>query len=152
MEPGVDLAELAPEVVDRLRSQWETARSPTTVRTAGAAPRGAWDRLRIEQVISNLLSNAIKYGAGSPIEIVVSVAGDVARLEVHDHGVGISADDQARLFNRFERVGSIKSFGGLGLGLYVARQIVSAHHGTIRVESEPSVGTTFVVELPRAAD
>jgi signal transduction histidine kinase len=107
--------------------------------------------VRLEQVVSNLLSNAIKYGSGHPIEVAVSRNTHTARLEVTDHGIGISADDQARLFNRFERAASIKSFGGLGLGLYVTRQIVTAHGGTIRVESQPGAGATFVVELPLEA-
>jgi signal transduction histidine kinase len=72
-------------------------------------------------------------------------------VTVRDHGIGISGEDQARIFNRFERAASIKSFGGLGLGLYITRRIVDAHGGAIQVESEPGEGTTFTVELPPAA-
>ena len=120
---------------------------------ADSPPCGRWDRLRLEQVFGNLLSNAIKYGGGHPIEVAVSRNGNghTAKLEVTDHGIGISAEDQARLFNRFERAVSIESFGGLGLGLYITRQIVTAHGGTIRVESQPGAGATFVVELPLEA-
>jgi signal transduction histidine kinase len=147
-ELGVDLGEVAREVVGRHRPQWEAACAPVTLSVDAPPPCGHWDRLRLEQVVGNLLSNAIKYGAGHPIEIAVSHNAHGARLVVADHGIGISADDQARLFNRFERAGSIKSFGGLGLGLYITRQIVTAHGGTIHVESQPGTGATFVVELP----
>jgi signal transduction histidine kinase len=146
--PGLDLAELIRSVVARHHAQWEAACSPVTVHVAGPAPSGSWDRTRIEQVVTNLLSNAIKYGSGHPIEVTISQDEQTARLAVRDQGIGISADDQARIFNRFERAGSIKSFGGMGLGLYITRQIVSSHGGTIRVESAPGAGSTFIVELP----
>jgi signal transduction histidine kinase len=149
-EPGVDLAELTREVVGRHRAHWEAASAPVTVRVEGPPPRGRWDRLRLEQVVGNLLSNAIKYGSGHPIEVVVSqdVNANLATLRIRDYGIGISAEDQARLFNRFERAASIRSFGGLGLGLYITRQIVTSHGGTLGVESEPGAGSTFIVELP----
>jgi signal transduction histidine kinase len=147
-ESGVDLGEVAREVVNRHRPQWEAASSPVALLVDSPAPCGQWDRVRLEQVVGNLLSNAIKYGAGHPIDVSVTRDENGARLVVRDYGIGISPDDQARLFNRFERAGSIKSFGGLGLGLYITRQIVTAHGGTIRVESEPGAGATFIVELP----
>jgi signal transduction histidine kinase len=148
IEPGVELVEVTRDVIERHRLQSEAARAPVTLQVDGAPPRGAWDRLRLERVASHLLSNAIRYGGGHPIEIAVSHDAHVARLTVRDYGIGISAEDRVRIFNRFERVGSIKSFGGLGLGLYVTRQIVVAHGGTIGVESQPGAGSTFIVELP----
>jgi signal transduction histidine kinase len=147
-EQCVDLGEVVREVVFRHRPQWEAACTPVVLSVDTPAPRGDWDRLRLEQVVSNLLSNAIKYGAGHAIEVAVTRSAHAARLVVRDHGIGISADDQARIFNRFERAASIRSFGGLGLGLYITRQIVTAHGGTIRVESQPGAGATFIVELP----
>jgi len=147
-EPGVDLGEVTREVVSRLRPQWEAAGMPVVLSIDAPAPRGPWDRVRLEQVVSNLLSNAIKFGGGHPIEVAVSRDARRARLLVSDHGIGISVEDQERIFNRFERASSIKSFGGLGLGLYITRQIVTAHGGTIHVESQPGAGATFIVELP----
>ncbi|AZZ36647.1 hypothetical protein CIK05_07540 [Bdellovibrio sp. qaytius] len=113
---------------------------------------GYWDAARIEQVLVNLVSNAMKFGAGEPIDVSTRIAsnsdGKFAVLKVKDQGMGISQEDQARLFNRFERAVSINSFGGLGLGLYISKQIATAHGGRIRVESEPGQGASFIVELP----
>jgi signal transduction histidine kinase len=68
---------------------------------------------------------------------------------VRDHGIGIDEEHHGRIFGRFERAVSARHYGGLGLGLHIARQIVEAHTGTIRVESKPGEGTLFVVDLPR---
>jgi len=113
--------------------------------------KGQWDWLRLEQVVTNLLSNALKYGGGYPVEVGVSAEEDRARLTVRDQGIGIPLKDQARIFNRLERAVSSRNYGGLGLGLWIARQIVEAHGGVIRVESEPGYGATFIVEVPFAA-
>jgi signal transduction histidine kinase len=110
---------------------------------------GRFDRSRVEQVVTNLLVNAAKFGQGKPVTLHVAPDGDRARLRVTDRGIGIAAEDQARVFERFERAVGAQHFGGLGLGLYIARQIVIAHGGEIRVESAPGTGTSFVVLLPR---
>ncbi|WP_234023397.1 sensor histidine kinase [Sorangium cellulosum] len=112
---------------------------------------GRWDPSRMEQVLLNLLSNAMKYGAGGPVHVVVRRQAERALLVVRDHGMGIAEADQARIFERFERAVSVRNFGGLGLGLYIVRWIVAAHGGTIRVESKPGAGATFIVELPLQA-
>jgi PAS domain S-box-containing protein len=109
---------------------------------------GMWDPSRLEQVLVNLLGNAAKYGAGKPIEISVEARGATARLAVRDHGIGIASADQKRIFDRFERAVSMKTFGGFGLGLFISSQIVKAHGGTLRVESTPGEGACFIVELP----
>lgn len=109
---------------------------------------GSWDPIRIEQVVTNLVSNAIKYGQGKPIRVCVSRRGDRASVEVEDRGLGISIEEQARIFERFERASSAKGIRGLGLGLYITRQIVEAHGGVIRFKSECDRGSTFTVELP----
>jgi signal transduction histidine kinase len=100
-------------------------------------------------VITNLLSNAIKFGRGRPIVVSVEGEADRALLAVRDQGIGIEPEDQKRIFGRFERAVPAQHFGGLGLGLYIAREIVEAHGGTIRVASEPGSGTTFTIDLPR---
>ncbi|MDC0677611.1 AAA family ATPase [Sorangium atrum] len=148
----VDLAALAREVFERMKQQLADARCPTKLDLEGPVV-GDWDASRMEQVLINLLSNAIKYGAGGPVHVVVRDEGDRARLVVRDHGMGIAEADQTRIFERFERAVSVRNFGGLGLGLYIVRWIVTSHGGTIRVESKPGAGATFIVELPlRQAD
>jgi signal transduction histidine kinase len=94
------------------------------------------------------MANAIKYGAGQPIDVRVERAGDEARFSITDRGIGIAAEDQARIFGRFERAVSDRHYGGLGLGLWICRQIVETLNGTITVESALGSGSTFRVMLP----
>ena len=117
--------------------------------TAVQSVPGHWDRLRIDQILTNLLSNACKFGAGRPIEVEVSASDGMARIRVRDHGIGIAPEDQRRIFERFER-GSrdTDDRNGLGLGLFIARQIMEEQNGKIWVESEPNCGSTFSFELP----
>lgn len=110
--------------------------------------KGFWDSFRIEQVFINLLSNAMKYGAGKPIEVLVREKDNKAELLVKDQGIGIAKEDQARIFKRFERAVSPQFYAGLGLGLFIACEIMRLHHGTIDVESELGRGATFIVRLP----
>lgn len=142
-----DLSALVKEVVERYGEQFEGARSP--VEFAGEAGAFALcDAFRIEQVVVNLLSNAMKYGGGKPVRVVVARGGSVARIEVRDHGIGIEPALLDRIFDRFERAASDRNISGLGLGLYISKQIVLGHRGRIWVESEPGGGSTFFVELP----
>jgi signal transduction histidine kinase len=146
-----DFSCLVQDVLARFECQLAQARCPVTLRAGSAW--GRWDRLRIEQVISTLLANAIKYGTNAPISISVELQGPALELRVKDHGIGISSDDQRRIFERFERVESMRHHQrGLGLGLYIARHVVLAHGGTIGVESEPGHGACFVVRLPLQGD
>lgn len=147
LEP-VDLAALARGVADRFGSELARAGCALTV-NADAEVVGTWDRARLERVVTSLLSNASKYGSEQPIELSVVGEGDRARLTVRDHGIGISVENQARIFGRFERAVSSRHYGGFGLGLWIARQTVGALGGSIRVESTPGAGAVFTVELPR---
>jgi len=142
------LGAAAGEVVERLQ---DTAAKEGCTVTLQAAPDlvGFWDRLRVEQVLTNLLANAIKYGAGSPVSVIVRADGRDAEMEVTDGGPGIPEDDLHRIFGRFERASSLRNYGGLGLGLYVARQIIEAHGGTVTARNLPDRGARFVVRLPR---
>ncbi|MGZ3416366.1 MAG: sensor histidine kinase [Polyangiales bacterium] len=131
----------------------------TLIRIEGTVPvlvhaptpvRGHWDPLRLGQVVTNLVTNALKYGGGEPIDIAVEAVGSRALLRVRDRGIGIREADRARIFERFERAVSSREFGGLGLGLWITREIVRAHGGTIGVApGEGQAGTEFIVELPR---
>ncbi|WP_426753969.1 ATP-binding protein [Myxococcus sp. Y35] len=144
----LDLAALTREVVPRFSE--DLARAGCELRLDAQGPAmGHWDRLRLEQVLQNLLSNAIKYGRGCPIEVRVGAEASHAWLSVKDHGMGIPPEGRARLFQRFERLASERHYGGLGLGLWIVKQIVDAMDGRIRVESAPGQGSTFIVELPR---
>jgi signal transduction histidine kinase len=155
LQPGarepVELGQLAREVVERLRPAALEAGSElrVSVETPGGVT-GNWDRRRIEQVVTNLLTNALTYGGGCPVLLSVGVQGERAVLRVTDEGIGIAPQHLARIFERFERAVSESHYGGLGLGLYIARQIVEEHGGRIHVDSQLGSGATFTVELPRA--
>lgn len=144
----LDLGAVAGEAVERAREDAARAGSPVRLGVSGDA-RGEWDRLRVEQVVGNLISNAIKYGAGRPIDVRVTGLDGRVRLEVEDHGIGISEQDQARIFDRFERAVASRHFGGFGLGLWIVRQVVEAMGGRITVRSKAGAGSVFSVELPR---
>ncbi len=144
----VDLSEVVREVVARFDDEARRAGCAVRVTASGAAT-GRWDRLRLDQVATNLLSNAIKYGRGKPVDVSVDAGDDRATLTVRDRGIGISAADQRRIFQRFERAVSKRNYGGFGLGLWIVRQIVEALGGSVRVESTPGEGSIFQVELAR---
>ncbi|MGN8275799.1 ATP-binding protein [Pseudomonas sp. SMV71] len=116
--------------------------------TAEPMVEGLWDEFRIEQVVSNLLTNALRYGGKSLIEVRVYQTPEHACVEVQDHGIGISEENQKRIFQQFERVSSKAAASGLGLGLFISEQIVTAHGGTITVESRINEGALFRVCLP----
>ncbi len=146
----VDLAEVAREVVVRNAEPAALAGSPLRL----DAPRpvhGSFDPGRIEQVLDALLANALKYGRGRPVDVGVGAEGGTARITVRDQGIGVAPEDQARIFERFERAASARHYGGLGLGLWIVRQVVEAHGGRISVQSRPGDGATFTVELPIVA-
>lgn len=144
----MDLAELAREIV--VRNSEPAALAGSLLRLEADRPvRGSWDPGRVEQIADALIANALKYGRGRPIEVLVDSDGGVARLAVRDHGIGIAPEDQARIFERFERAASARHYGGLGLGLWIVRQVVEAHGGRIAVASAPGEGSTFTVELPQ---
>jgi len=142
-----DLSTLVRDITKQYEESLKKSLCPLTL-LADTSVKGNWDRRRLEQVIVNLLSNAMKYGRGKPIEISVATKDKTAVLAVRDHGIGIDKEAQSILFERFVRVAPIKHYGGLGLGLYIVRNIVRAHGGSIHVESEPGQGAVFVVELP----
>jgi two-component system sensor kinase FixL len=143
----LDLADLAFDVAARLGMQAEQVGCVVTVDVP--AITGHWDRLRLEQVLINLLTNAFKYGAGGPVGLTATADDTTARIEVRDRGIGIAREDVPRIFDKFARAVPLSHFGGLGLGLYITRQIVVSHGGTIDVETERDAGAVFRVTLPR---
>jgi signal transduction histidine kinase len=146
----MELRELVDDVVDRISGEFTQMGMRLDV-APGPQVMGYWDRSRLEQVFLNLLTNALKYGAGKPVRVEVAADGARVYLSVKDQGVGLREEDRARIFERFERAISASEASGLGLGLYIAREIVQAHGGDISVESQPGAGSTFTVSLPLGA-
>ncbi|WP_437922570.1 AAA family ATPase [Sorangium sp. So ce291] len=145
----VDLGAIVRDVIDRFKLDLARVGCSVSLRDCGRIV-GRWDRFRVGQIVTNLLANAMKFGAGKPVEIFVSEEAGTARLAVKDQGIGIDPARQEQIFERFGRAVSDRNYGGLGLGLYISRTIAEAHGGSIRVQSAPGAGATFVVELPCA--
>ena len=143
-----DLAELLRSVTERFGE--EALRSGSSLHFESRGPIwGDFDASRIDQVLSNLLSNAIRYGRGRPIVVGAASAGDTVRFWVEDRGIGIAPEHQARIFQRYERAAPAANYAGLGLGLWISRQLAEAMGGTITVRSQPDDGSVFTVEIPR---
>jgi PAS domain S-box-containing protein len=132
-EEDINLADIVRMVVSGFEAQAARVGSPVHV-TAPERVLGRWDALRLEQVVTNLLSNALKFGAGRPVRLRIEELGERARLTVSDEGIGMDAAVRARLFGRFERGVSDRHYGGLGLGLFITRQVVEALGGQVAVE------------------
>ncbi len=143
----LDLGDLVRAVLARTKEEIRRSGSEVVLRLAAPAV-GSWDRPSLERVVTHLVSNALKFGDGKRIDIELRATADRASLSVRDHGIGISAQDQHRIFERFERAVSERHYGGFGIGLWVARQAVEAHGGVIRVQSHGRDGSEFTVELP----
>jgi two-component system OmpR family sensor kinase len=109
---------------------------------------GLVDRTAVEEIAENLVSNAVKYGEGKPIDVTLGREGGEIRLEVRDRGLGISAENQTRVFEQFERLVTGRATSGFGLGLWVVGQLTEAMGGTIAIESRLREGSTFTVRLP----
>jgi signal transduction histidine kinase len=135
-------------IVDEVVRSFQVQEPHVDVVARGDA-RGRWDHDQLMRVVANLVHNALRFGTNSRVVIEARDRGDHALLIVSDHGVGIDPADHERIFERYERAVSSRHFGGLGLGLWVARQIVLAMGGTITVESERGNGATFTVDLPK---
>jgi len=144
-----DLAEVIRSVTERFGE--ELARSGSTLDLDRQGPIwGNFDVSRIDQVVSNLLSNAIRYGRGKPIVVGARSLGTMARFWVEDQGIGIAPEHQSRIFQRYERAASSTNYAGLGLGLWISRQLVEAMGGMINVRSVADQGSVFTVDVPRA--
>jgi len=141
------LSEMIEEVLSNYSQPLRDAHSAVDLTIVEDA-EGDWDKIRLEQVIINILTNALKYAPGKTIHVRVCKKNDKAVIEIRDEGPGIAQQDFERIFARYERVVSKENVGGLGLGLYISKQIIDAHHGSIYVESILGAGSTFIVELP----
>jgi signal transduction histidine kinase len=143
-----DLRGIVDDVVQAFAEQATRAGSALVVSVPGSV-LGYWDPLRLEQIIGNLVDNSIKFGPGKPIHIDGEVTDGRARLSVRDEGPGISKEDEEHVFDQYWRAGGeVRNLGGLGLGLYVAKEMANAHGGTLTLETTPGKGATFTLELP----
>jgi len=148
MAPG-DLVQIVREALESLSDQ------ASRVQLSGAqSVTGSFDAARLRQLIQNLVGNAVKYSdAADPVELRIWQDDGLAQLTVSDHGIGIPDEDLPLLFERFHRGSNTddRRYRGLGLGLYICRQIAEEHGGSITVTSRVGEGTTFHVRLPLAA-
>ncbi len=142
-----DLSQTVANLLESFAAQISAAQSRVNF-TACQSVTGQWDEFRIEQVVSNLLTNALRYGARKPVEVSVYVEGANAIIDVRDQGIGISEENQQRIFHQFERVAGSDVVNGLGLGLFISEQIIAAHNGSINVHSTLGEGALFRVSLP----
>jgi PAS domain S-box-containing protein len=145
----VDLLKLVHEVGDEFQDQLDKLKCTIEISSRGPTT-GIWDSRRLKEVLSQLLSNAIKFGPGKPIRITLSGEDGQVEVCVQDFGIGISAEDQKRIFGPFERAVSPLHFGGLGIGLFISNEIIKAHGGSTLVESEAGKGSRFIFRLPVA--
>lgn len=143
----MDLCELTEEVIGRFKIQLKKAKTRVIFKGKKGIV-GFWDKIRLEQVITNLISNAIKYGGGKPIQVGLSRYRRKALISVKDQGIGIKREDLGKIFERFKRGASAKGYKGLGVGLYISKQIIEAHGGKIKVKSKEGEGSEFTIELP----
>jgi signal transduction histidine kinase len=145
----IDLVEVARTVVGRFEHAFERTRQHDLRLEAAAPVLGYWDADRLDQVLTNLVSNALKYSPdGGLVTVGVGRQGEVADMRVVDQGIGMTPTEQATLFQPFARGANGVGISGVGLGLFIVKQIVQQHHGTITVDSASGQGTTFLVQLP----
>ncbi|MDO9420454.1 MAG: hybrid sensor histidine kinase/response regulator [Herminiimonas sp.] len=141
-----ELSDLLQRIVSDLSHQ-AAAAGASIMLDAEKIANGTWDEFRVEQIIINLLTNALRYGGGKPVTVTLQANPVYAEVTVRDQGNGITAADQHRIFEPFERAGT-KTGAGLGLGLYIARQLAEAHGGSLTVESTYGEGAAFTLRLP----
>ena len=141
----VDLGDIVAETLEEAAPQL-ALKGTTFAVGVEAGLRGNWDRFRIQQVLVNLVSNALKHGA-EPYVLSARRIGAMAQIVVRDSGPGIPAEHLPRIFDAFHR-DAASGAPGLGLGLYIAERIASAHGGSIHAESAPGQGASIIVELP----
>jgi PAS domain S-box-containing protein len=148
----VDLAAVAGEAISDAQSR-AAAADVTLSFECDPTPILRADRVRLAQVFDNLISNAIKFTpAGGRVGLTISMVGEDVMIVVADSGMGMSAEDQQRLFTRFFRTKAAARIPGTGLGLSITKAILDAHHASISVESELGHGTRFIVTVPTTAD
>lgn len=153
LEPArVEVCALVRQVVEGLAPLLEHAKAPLSIACPDEEIVGTFDPLALEQILNNLISNAIKYGDGQPISVTVTNEAEAGLvvIRVRDSGPGISIENQARIFERFER--AARHGVGFGVGLWIVRQLAEAMDGTVEIDSTSGAGATFIVTLPIRTD
>jgi len=147
-----DLVASTTAVVEAIQEQANASGVTVTLAAPDALPM-VGDEFRIEQVVTNLMTNALRYGQGKPVAVTVGVreTEPEAFVSVRDQGMGVKPEDQERIFEQFERTEGTAQIAGLGLGLYIARQIAQAHQGRLEIRSSPGEGAEFILSLPLTA-
>lgn len=146
---SVNLSRLVTRIVEDFSQQAQAVGSCLTL-DAVADVVGHWDGFRVEQILVNLVTNALRYGEGKPVTICCSITDTDVEIHVLDQGKGIPVNEHQRIFEKFERLGNNQVREGLGMGLYIARQLAEAHGGDLTVKSTLGEGTCFTLRLPRA--
>ncbi len=142
-----DMVSLAEETIDRMRPLFLAVNNQLIFDRPQESIMLHGDKMRIEQVIVNLLSNGLRYGEGRPVTLKIERKNEKILLSVKDQGIGIDKKNQEKVFNRFERGSVESSVAGIGLGLFIVRELVRLHGGRIWIESEINKGATFFIEL-----
>lgn len=147
-----DLVASTTAVVEAIQEQANASGVSVTLAAPDALPM-VGDEFRIEQVVTNLMTNALRYGQRKPVAVTVGVreTEPEAFVSVRDQGMGVKPEDQERIFEQFERTEGTAQIAGLGLGLYIARQIAQAHQGRLEIRSSPGEGAEFILSLPLTA-
>jgi PAS domain S-box-containing protein len=143
-----NLAEFLTSSVNKLKPEFKAVGKDDLRLSVEDVGDAHFDRKRMEQVIFKLLSNAYRYGKGESVEVKLYKQDGVAAVEVKDRGIGISLEDQKKLFLKFQRAIPAREVSGFGLGLYIAKEIIESHQGSIVVESELNQGSTFKFHIP----
>ena len=143
-----DLAAIVTPILEEMRPKAQSQHCELQLSISGGL-WGLWDCERIQQMVRALVDNACKYGSGQPIRVTLEHRHGQAQLCIADQGIGIAPGDVERIFYRFERAVSAQYYGGMGLGLFVARKIARAHGGRLWVQSKLGQGSRFFVNLPR---
>jgi len=143
------LPELLENAVSMVRERATRQGISVTIATDPSVGLVEGDERKVKQILFNLLSNAVKFTpGGGRVMLAASAADGQVEISVRDTGVGISAEDQERIFEEFYQVGASRTQEGTGLGLALTRRLVELHHGRLSVESDPGVGSTFTITLP----
>lgn len=141
-----DINDIVKSTLDRFDDHIKLAGCQLEFKTSGPID-GLWDQIRLEQAISNLLTNAIKYGEGEPIEVELQQENHTAKISVADNGIGIDPQLQKNIFDRFKRATKDKKYQGLGVGLFIVKQIAEAHQGRVTIKSHLGQGSKFTIPI-----